>query len=150
MAHKITIDSGLETFEIDFKDRGETAEISFNPSDPDLSKRLFEAQKVIDEKTKEVKRYEVDENGVPVVDSCIEYLNGINKIVYDAIDYAFGNKISDVVFKYCSPFAIVNGEYYIWSFINGMTPLLKDIIGKDQKTASDNMNKHLAKYMRKR
>ena len=150
MAHKIALNSGLEIFEIEFKDRGEKAEFAFNPSDPDLSKRLFEAQKIIDERTKEVKQFETDENGMPVADSCMEYLNSINQVVYDAIDYAFGNKISNVVFKYCSPFAVVNGEYYIWNFINGITPVLQDIIGKDRKKASDNMNKHLAKYAKKK
>ena len=148
MANKITLGSGLETFEIDFKDRGTTTEIAFNPSDPDLMKRLFEAQKTIEERTKEVQKYELDEKGVPNTDSCIEYFNGINEIIYDAVDYAFGNRISDKIFQYCSPFAIVGGEYYILQFFNRITPVLEKIIGEKQKKASANANKHLAKYMK--
>ena len=150
MAHKITVGSGLETFEIEFVDRGVTAEIAFNPSDPDLPKRLYEAQNIIDEKTKIVKQYEVDENGVPNIEGAVDYLNEANQIVYDAVDYAFGNKISDVLFQHCSPYAIVNGEYFIWTFFNAMAPVLEDIINKSQKKANENMNKYLSKYMKKR
>ena len=138
MAHKITVGSGLETFEIEFVDRGVTAEIAFNPSDPDLPKRLYEAQNII------------DENGVPNIEGAVDYLNEANQIVYDAVDYAFGNKISDVLFQHCSPYAIVNGEYFIWTFFNAMAPVLEDIINKSQKKANENMNKYLSKYMKKR
>lgn len=149
MANKIVLDSGLETFEIYFKDRDESTEISFNPSDSDLPKRLFEAQKTIEEKAKEVKEFDLDENGIPDTEECIEHFNDVNRIVYDAVDYAFGNKISDKVFRHCSPFAIVGGEYYILHFFNRVAPLLQEIIAKNQKAASANANKHLAKYMKK-
>lgn len=79
--------------------------------------------------------YEIDENGVPNVDSCMEYMNNVNQIVYDAVDYAFGNKISDKVFKYCSPFAVVDGEYFMMHFFNKITPVLESIIRDKQKKA---------------
>ena len=94
--------------------------------------------------------YEVDENGVPNIEGAVDYLNEANQIVYDAVDYAFGNKISDVLFQHCSPYAIVNGEYFIWTFFNAMAPVLEDIINKSQKKANENMNKYLSKYMKKR
>ena len=149
MAHKIVLDKGLEIFEIEFKGTGITAEIAFNPSDADLPKRLFEAQKIIDEKTKEIKKYETDENGVPDTDAYINYINTMNQVVYDAVDYAFGNKISDVVFRYCSPYTIVGNEYFILHFFKQITPVVEKIIGDKQKKASANVNKHLAKYMKK-
>lgn len=149
MANKIVLGSGLETFEIEFKDRGINTEISFNPSDPDLAKRLFEAQKIIDDKSKEVQAFEMDENGIPNTDSCVEYFNDVNQIVFDAIDYAFGNKVSDKIFQFCSPFAIVGGEYFMLHFLNQITPILKSIIEDKQKKASANANKHLAKYLKK-
>lgn len=149
MAHKIKLGNDLEVFEIEFEGRNSTVEIAFNPNDPDLSKRLMEAQKTIDEKVKDIKRFEVDENGIPNADDCIKYFNEVNQIVYDAIDYAFGNKISDKVFMHCSPFAIVNGEYFVLHFFNRITPVLEKIIGSNQKKASENMNKHLAKYLKK-
>lgn len=149
MAHKIKLGNDLEVFEIEFEGRNSTVEIEFNPNDPDLSKRLMEAQKIINEKSKGIKQFEVDENGMPNADSCVQYLNEMNQVVYDAVDYAFGNKISDKVFKYCSPYGIVNGEYFVLHFFNRMIPELKKIISSSQKKANENMNKHLAKYMKK-
>lgn len=149
MAYKIKTKSGLEDFELEFTDRKVTEVIQFNPFDTDLPKRLFEAQKSIEEKTKEIKQFELDENGIPNVDECVDYLESINKIVYDAIDYAYGNKISDTVFKYCSPFAVIDGEYYIWRFMQQMAEVLEPIIGETRKKANANLNKHIAKYVKK-
>lgn len=150
MVEKIILDSGLKTFEIEFKDRGVTTEIAFNPSDSNLPKRLFEAQKTIEEKAKDIKKYEFDENGIPVTDECIEYFNKMDEIVYEAVDYAFGNSISKELFQFCSPFSIVGGEYFIINFFNKITPLIEKIIGDTQKKAINNANKHLAKYQHKK
>lgn len=149
MAYKITTETGLEEFEIEFADRGITEIIKFNPFDMDLPKRLFEAQKTIEEKVKEVKKIDVDENGMPGADECAEYLNSINKIVYDAIDYAYGNKISDVVFKYCGPFAIIKDEYYIWSFMEKTGKVLEPIIAQTREKANAKLNKHIKKYLKR-
>lgn len=149
MANKIVLDSGLETFEIEFKDRGITTEISFNPSDPDLAKRFMEMQNIIEERSKNVPAFDLDEKGSPKVDSCVDCLNEINQVIYDAIDYALGNKVSDKIFQFCSPFAVVNGEYFMRHSINQIMPIVHNGIEKGQKKASANANKHLAKYLKK-
>lgn len=149
MAKKITLGSGLETFEIEFKDRGITTEIAFNPSDPDLAKRLMEAQNIIEENSKEVQSFEMDENGIPNIAGCVNYFNETNKVVFDAIDYAFGNKVSDKIFQFCSPFAIVGEEFFMLHFLKKITPIIEKMIVDNQKKASANANKHLAKYMKK-
>lgn len=142
----ITLNKGLKPFDIYFEDVNEHATIFFNPSDSNLPKRLMEAQKIIEEKTKTIKPYETDETGAPEADSCIEYFNEVNNAVNDALDYAFGNKVSDTIFKHCGAFSIVNGEYFVVTFLNAIAPELEKIIKKDQKTASTKANKYLEKY----
>lgn len=149
MAHKIKVDGGLETFEIEFKGRNETVEIAFNPNDLDLPKRLMEAQKIIEEKSKNVKQFEIGEDGLPDADSCIAYVENLNQIVYDAVDYAFDNEVSTAIFKHCSPYGIVNGEYFIQHFLQQITPVIEKTIKNNQKKVNENMNKHLAKYVKK-
>lgn len=142
----IVLNKGLKPFDIYFADIDEHATIYFNPADSDLPKRLMEAQKIIEEKSAEIKPFEVDESGMPNADSCIEHFNERNKIVCEALDYAFGNKVSDILFKHCGAFSIVDGEYFILQFLNAITPELEKIVKKSQKQASAKANKYLEKY----
>ncbi len=146
MAKRITLKKGLEPLEIYFEDADETVTIYFNPSDSDLPKRLVEAQKIIEERSKNIKPFELNENETSDAESCIEYYNEANAVVYDAMDYAFGNKISDKLFRHCGPFTIVDGEYFILQFLDQITPVLEEKIKTDRGRASEKMNKYLAGY----
>ena len=74
-----------------------------------------------------------------------------NKAIKDELDVVFGDKISDVAFRYCQPFDTVviedeNGnekrEMYIMHFLHWLMVELKKY-GAENKSA---MDKHLAKY----
>lgn len=145
----IVLNKGLEPFEIYFEDIDKRETIYFNPSDSDLPKRLMECQKIIETKLKEVKPCKTDEDGLPTADSAIEYIEETNKVVCDALDYAFGNKVSDVIFKHCGVFSVVNGEYFILAFLNAAAPELEKLVKAGRKTASGKANKYLDKYRRK-
>ena len=141
--------NGMKPFPIYFDDNAEPEYIYFNPADSDLPLRFMKTQKLIDEKVKEIKPYKVDENGVPDADSCIKYFDEINKAVFEALDYAFGSNVSEVVFKHCGPFSVVNGNYQILNFLKGIAPEIEKITKKGRKLADTNMNKYLAKYMKR-
>lgn len=139
----------FQKFTINFPEVNDSVDIFFNPTDEALPSRLFEAQKKIEERSKALGDFKIDENGLPEADEYIEKSNELRQIIYDEIDYAFGNKISDKLFKYCSPLTVTNGKYYFLQFIEKITPILKEIIEEENKKASAYANKHLAKYMKK-
>lgn len=144
--NEINIKTGLKTFKINFSDRNESAEISFNPADSELSNRLFKAQKMIEKKADSIESFDVDENGVPNVDEYIRCMDETNQAVYDAVDYAFGNKISDKLFAYCSPFAVVDGKYFIVTFFEQIAPVIRNIVEKEGSKASEEAQKYINKY----
>lgn len=148
MAYEINLKTGLKPFKVIFDD-GEENTIYFNPTDADLPKRLFEAQKKLEESAKDLKGFELDENGLPVVDQYISTTEEVLKNVYDCVDYAFGNKISDVLFSKCSPFSIVDGEYFMMSVFGKLTPIIEHIVKEETKKANAKAEKHLRKYKRK-
>ena len=143
---RIIQNKGLEPLEIYYEDIDQTETIYFNPSDSDLPKRLMECQKLIEERAKAIKPYETDENGLPDAESAIAYYDEANKIVYDALDYAFGNKVSETLFKHCGPFSVVSGNYQVLNFLTAVTPVIKETVEKNQKTANTKMNQYLKKY----
>ena len=111
---KNIIDTGLVEFELPF-DRG-TEKIYFNPNDVEFFIRLTDMINSIsglyDNLSEE---YEKTEDNFKK----LEIIRNLNGKIKDAFDVAFGNNVSDTIFKYVSPHGIVAGNqyysfYYYW------------------------------------
>lgn len=144
--YSIDLSLGYVPITINFVEDKEPVTIMFNPADDDMSRRLFEAEKRIDENVKELKDIKVNEDGTLDVDSATEFMTEKNRIIADAVDYAFGNKISDELFKYCSPTAVIGGRYYIEHFIEKIIPVIQEIREKEAKKAEAHNKKYYSKY----
>ncbi len=141
------LSTGKVAFPIEF-DNGDKQNIYFNPSDPDLSIRMKDFEKRVEERTKDFKDIKLSADGTPEDESLIENFREVRNILCDELDIAFGSKISDVVFKHCSPFAIVDGDYFILQFIEAIKPEIEKHIKKANAQAEKKMQKHIAKYMK--
>ena len=143
MAMKLS--TGKIAFPIEF-DNGNKDCIYFNPNDPDLAVRLKDLQNNINKRMSEMKDINLNNDGSPKDLRVIEDFEKIQGLICNELDVAFGGDISSVVFKYCSPFAIVNGEYFLIQFIEAIKPEVERHIKKANKDAEKKMAKHLAKY----
>lgn len=143
----ITLNTGREAFDIilDNGEEQETVTIYFNPNDPDLSIRMRDFQKKVDERSKDIEDVELDENGKPTDVSAIDNFEKIQKILFEELDKAFNSKISDKIFRQCSPFAITGGTYFVLQFIESITPEIE----KRRKKANDRVQKTIDKYKKK-
>lgn len=163
---------GKIAFPIEF-DNGDKDCIYFNPNDPDLATRLMSAQENISKKIDGLKAddynlktdgsFEMPENidgyndltdeQKEVIANRAEVMSGVlestKKIICEEIDSAFNGDISSVVFKHCSPLAVVNGEYFIIQFLNAITPEIQKQINKSNKDVEKKMSKHIAKYQKR-
>lgn len=144
MAIKLT--TGKEAFPIEF-DNGDKEVIYFNPNDPGLASKMKDFEKNCKEKIGELK----DEDMLPKDESIsegirvIEENEKISEIICEELDNIFGDGTSNVLFKYCSPLATVNGEYYMLVVLSA----LKDEIEKRVKKSTELTKKNMEKYMRK-
>lgn len=163
---------GKIAFPIEF-DNGDKDVIYFNPNDPDLAARLINAKENIEKKIDRVSAENVNlkndgniefpetvetynaltdeqRNAVEERTKAMEkMLEDTKTIICEEIDYAFNGDISSVVFKHCSPLAVVNGEYFIIQFINAITPEIKNQINKSNSDVEKKMAKHISKYQKK-
>lgn len=142
----INLDAGIKTIAVNFG-FGEPDQIQFNPSDPKFTVRLKQMMKNLDEYSKQVKDIELDEEGQPIEHSFLEKFEEMRKKMEDEIDKAFNSSISAVVFKHCSPFAKVKGQYFVTQFLNAILPVIKADIEKTQKESTERKRKHLDKYI---
>lgn len=143
MAMKLS--TGKIAFPIEF-DNGDKNCIYFNPNDPNLSIRLANFQEKMVKRTEDLEKITLNESGVPEEIEVIESFKKFQEVLMEELDFAFGAKISSIVFKYCSPFAVVNGDYFIVQFIEAIKPEIEKHIKKSNADVEKKMAKHLNKY----
>lgn len=141
----IKLNTGKEAFPIEF-DNGDKVEIYFNPNDPDLSIRMRDFQKNVEERTDFYNDIALDADGNPVDVSAIDKFEEMRNIVCEELDRAFNSDISSKVFKHCSPFAIVDGNYFMLQFIEAIRPEIEKRVKKANEQTNKNMQKYLKKY----
>lgn len=139
------LSTGKVAFPIEF-DNGDKQTIYFNPNDPDLMIRMKNLDEKVQEKIKGLEDVELTEEGKPTQASKIETFEKMQNILKDELDYAFGGSVSEMVFKHCSPFAIVGGEYFVVQFIEAITPEIEKHIRKANADVEKKMAKHIDKY----
>ena len=138
------LNTGKVSFPIEF-DNGEKEVIYFNPNDPDLFVRFTDFEKRVEEKLKDIDDFDLSVDGTPKNEELIEKFKGINKVICEELDVAFASNISNVIFKYCSPFAIVNGDYFLIQFVRAIRPEIE----KHNKKANIELQKKMAKHTNK-
>lgn len=139
------LSTGQIAFPIEF-DNGDKDCIYFNPNDPNLAIRIDNMREKIQSKMKDLADIELNESGEPQNDSSIEKFREIQDFLIENMNLAFGNDICSVVFKYCSPFAIVNGNYFIMQFLEAVKPEIEKHIKKANADVEKKMSKHINKY----
>ena len=139
------LSTGKVAFPIEF-DNGDKDCIYFNPNDPNLSIRLTDFQDKITARVKELDDMRLNAEGKPEDNSVIEDFRKFQNVLFEELDIAFGGEVSAVVFKHCSPFAVVNGEYFIMQFLTAITPEIQKNIKKSNAEVEKKMAKHLNKY----
>ena len=143
MAMKLS--TGKVAFPIEF-DNGDKDCIYFNPNDPNLAIRLKDFQENVNKKMGEIEDIKLNNDGTPEDMKVIDDFEKIQNVLCNELDIAFGGEISSVVFKYCSPFAIVNGDYFLIQFIEAIKPEIEKHIKKANADVEKKMAKHLDKY----
>lgn len=139
------LSTGKVKFPIEF-DNGDKDFIYFNPNDPDLCVRLMNFQDRITEKMKEFDDIELNSEGKSKENSMADIFTKFQDILFKELDIAFGSDVSKVVFKHCSPFAIVDGKFFILQFIEAVKPEIEKHISKATADVEKKMAKHLDKY----
>lgn len=142
------LSTGKLAFPIEF-DNGDKQNIYFNPNDPDLAIRMKDFQGKVESRTKDLEDLRLKQDGTPEDVEAIEKFRQIRNILCEELDAAFNGEVSEVVFKHCSPFAIVNGDYFIMQFLAAIKPEIEKQVRKANSAVEQKMQKHIAQYVKK-
>lgn len=165
------LSTGRVAFPIEF-DNGDVECIYFNPNDPDLGRRLIESKDKIQKRLEEidVDNLELTNNGESVkanelknitsltedeitelvqnAEKIAKVVNDTKTVVCEELDRAFNGDISSIVFKHCSPFAIVDGDYFVMNFLEAIAPEIAKHQNASNKAVENKMSKYIGKYMK--
>ena len=137
------IDTGLVEFVLPF-DRG-TEKIYFNPNDLDFFVRLTDMINTMSD-TYEKANAEY-ENATDSMEK-LEITRRLNDKIKADFDVAFGNNVSDVIFKYVSPNGIVKSksQYYPFYILEWLMPKIEEETGKTSKATMSALEKAMSKH----
>ena len=143
-ARKIdVIDTGLVEFVLPF-DRG-TEKIYFNPNDLDFFIRLTDMINAMsDTYEKASTEYEKATDSMEK----LEITRRLNEKIKSDFDNAFGNNVSDVIFKYVSPngFIKAKSQYYPFYILEWLMPKIEEETGKTSKATMSALEKAMSKH----
>ena len=143
-ARKIdVIDTGLVEFVLPF-DRG-TEKIYFNPNDLDFFIRLTDMINAMsDTYEKASTEYEKATDSMEK----LEITRRLNEKIKADFDNAFGNNVSDVIFKYVSPNGIIKSksQYYPFYILEWLMPKIEEETGKTSKATMSALEKAMSKH----
>ena len=144
------IDTGLVEFELKF-DRG-TEKIYFNPNDPEFFSRIAD---MIDHISDIYASYEDKYENAKESKDKLDLIRELGNEIRDNFDIAFGNNVSDAIFKYVSPHGFIKSkkEYYSFYILDILREMIEKEVGKTSKIVSEALqkanNKHTEKYSHK-
>ena len=140
MSKQIIIDDGLKTYELVNKDKKVLGEISFNPSDMNITQRY---KKVVEE----LENMDVHTKNGDETKDTIEAIELTDQIVYEQIDYLVNAPVAETLFSVMGPFSpMPSGQYFVEYIMEVIGNIITQETGARVKKMRKRIQKHTKKY----
>ena len=132
MAERISLNTGVKTYEIYDQENNFLGTFRFVPTDTDITKKY-----------KEVKEYLASVTENMTEEDSIEMLNEVNAKIREKMDYLFNAPVSESFFRHAAPLTLLDtGE----SFVAHILDVLGQIIKKEVSEREEKQKKIIEKY----
>lgn len=138
---ELVFDTGLVTFNVNG-----VCEVSFNPTDSEFVKRLFDAFDTLDKKQD---AYKAEVEKIADKKEVFEIARRRDKEMREIIDNVFGVPVSDSLFGSMNVYALANG-LPVWC--NLMLAIMDEVdttFAREQKATNSRVKKYTDKYHKK-
>lgn len=150
---KYVLDEGLESFEIEVKNRKKPLVITFCPTDEGLIERFPKFFENVQNEINKLKDIKADSYGEGETDTDKAALEEFKKICIDETDKLLdyeGN--GEILFNKCNPFRATKSGYWIEQVFYVLAEIIKNNTGAILKDCELNMTargkKYAAKYLK--
>ena len=144
MSKSVVIDLGYQSYEIKDPDGEVVGVIRINPSDPGLAGRWQKAEKEMERCRAQIDaELAAGKSELEIWPLALELSDKIK----NAIDYAFGSRVSDVLFGGSSAFAFtMSGKMVLENVLEGITPIMQKALKTAAKKVQARMETRTAPY----
>lgn len=140
MSNKITINTGFKTYDLVNEKDELLGQISFNPSDVNITQRY---KKVVDD----LEKMDVGEKPSNEADDLIESIRKVDEIIYEKINYLTNADIAATLFSIMGPFSpMPTGQYFVEYILEMIGNIITQETGARVKKMSKHIQKHTKKY----
>ena len=132
MAERISLNTGVKTYDLYDQEDNFLGTFRFVPTDTDITKKYKEVQKYLASVTETMNE-----------DDSIEALNEVNAKIKEQMDYLFNAPVSESFFRHAAPLTLLDtGE----SFVAHILDVLGQIIQKEVSEREEKQKKIIEKY----
>ena len=140
MSNKITINTGVKTYDLVNEKDELLGQISFNPSDVNIAQRY---KKVVEE----LEKMEVASNKGDKTDDLIKSIRKTDEIIYEKINYLTNANIAETLFSIMGPFSpMPTGQYFVEYIMEVIGNIITQETGARVKKMNKRIQKHTSKY----
>jgi len=138
---KLTLTTGVKTYDIEDENGKLLCKISFNTTDLNMMNRIKQMQENVQEAMPTIENFQTDDEAFAFLESDI--LPQADRKIRDIIDEAFGAKICDQVFGVTNCLTPgPDGSIYVERFMDMIAPA----IAESYKEALEASEKRISKY----
>ena len=140
MSNKIAINTEFKTYEL-VNEKGKLlGQISFNPSDVNITQRY---KKVVED----LEKINIAEKPSNKAEDLIESIRKADEIIYEKIDYLANANIAETLFSIMGPFSPMStGQYFVEYIMEVIGSIITQETGVRVKKMNKRIQKHTKKY----
>ena len=140
MSNKITINTGFKTYDLVNEKDELLGQISFNPSDVNITQRY---KKVVEE----LEKMDISEKPSSETEDLIESIRKADEIIYEKINYLTNADIAETLFSIMGPFSpMPTGQYFVEYIMEVIGNIITQETGARVKKMKQRIQKHTKKY----
>ena len=140
MSNKITINTGFKTYDLVNEKDELLGQISFNPSDVNITQRY---KKVVED----LEKMDVGEKTSNKAEDLIESIRKADEIIYEKINYLTNADIAETLFSIMGPFSLMpTGQYFVEYIMEVIGNIITQETGARVKKMNKRIQKHTSKY----
>ena len=140
MSNKITINTGFKTYDLVNEKDELLGQISFNPSDVNITQRY---KKVVED----LEKMDVGEKTSNKAEDLIESIRKADEIIYEKINYLTNADIAETLFSIMGPFSLMpTGQYFVEYIMEVIGNIITQETGARVKKMNKRIQKHTKKY----
>ena len=142
----IVVDDGSITVPVKNTEGEQIGMFRFRPTDFNIVKRYNEVAEKFADALKPLAEANIESNGEGSDEESIEILNGVEKTLFEMVDYLFDGNAAEAFFGKMHAFSVIDGNFYCENVLNAVGAFISSRFDAEIKKMSARVEKYTHGY----